>query len=168
MLKKISLILLFLFVILLIYINVNDVNLLKISGNVKENYYPYLRISIAIILSFLILFSVVKKLNFYFFLNLLWLIPLFIIIIKITIGFYTTEKIDYFFAKTVNNYNIRQYDDHGWVISEITVKSTKKTDTIYVSENPLWKNKSNQLKNRQEVKVVKSWITGYYYVSMKK
>lgn len=168
MLKKISVILLFLFILSLIYIDVSEVNLLKISGNINENYYPYLRISIAIILSLLILFSVVKKLNFYYFLNLLWLIPLFIIIINITIGFYTTEKIDYFFGKTVNNYNIRQYEDHGWIISEITIKSTKKTDTIYVSENPLWKNKSNQLKNRKEVKVVKSLITGYYYVSMKK
>lgn len=168
MLKTLSLILLFLFISLLIYIDVNDVKLLKIGGNVKENYYPYLRLAIAIILSFLILFSIVKKLNFYCFLNLLWLIPLFVIIIKITIGFYTTEKIDYFFGKTVNNYNIRQYEDRGWVINEITVRSTKKTDTIYVSENPLWKNKSNQLKNRQESKVVKSWITGYYYVSIKK
>ena len=87
MLKKISVILLFLFILSLIYIDVSEVNLLKISGNINENYYPYLRISIAIILSLLILFSVVKKLNFYYFLNLLWLIPLFIIIINITIGF---------------------------------------------------------------------------------
>lgn len=167
MLKRIAIVLLIILICCLVYVGLSDINLLSISGNSKKNYYPYLRISISIILSILILLSIKKKYTAYYFLNLLWIIPIMIIIFKNIFGFYNTEKLDYLLGENVKNYNIKQYEDHTWIINMIILKNANKVDTIYVSENPSWEKKSYQLNDKKQSKIVRSWITGYYYVSVK-
>lgn len=169
MLKIIALILLTLLISFLVYVEISDIYLLKVSGNNSTNYYPYLRICISIIFSILILLIIKKKVTLYSLLNLLWIIPIVIIVFKNLFGFYNTEKLDYLMGKTLNDYTINQHmDHHGWLINEISIKNLNKIDTIYISENPSLEKKMYQLKNKSESKLVRSWITGYYYVSVKK
>ncbi len=168
MIKKTAIALLLIFISFLTYIYFSNIHLLNISGNSEINHYPYLRISISIILSVLILLAVKKKKTPYYFLNLLWLAPIIIILFKTLFGTYNTEKLDYLLGYTIDEFNIKQYEGHSWLINEITIKNKKSTDTIYVSENPDWEGKSYQLKDNKQSRIVKSWITGYYYVYVKK
>lgn len=167
MLKKISLVILIISLIFLVWVYFYKIYLLNIAGNSKENYYPYLRILISIFFSLLFILALRKKYNIYYFLNLLWMVPIFIFILKIGFGSYNLEKLDYLIGRRVNNFEIRQYENRGWLINEITIKNKNEIDTLYVSENPSWENKSYQLKDKAQSKIVKSWLTGYYYVSVK-
>lgn len=70
-------------------------------------------------------------------------------------------------GKTIDNYDLKQIENRGWIINEITIKYLNKNDIIYISENPSWKKQLYQLNDKEQSKIVKSWVTGYYYVSVK-
>lgn len=167
MLKKISIILLIIILSFLGYVYLSGINLLEIGGNSQINYYPYIRFSLALIIGLLLVLIFKKNKNFYYFLHLIWIVSILYFLLYQFFGFYNTQKLDYLLGKTINNYKIKQYIEHENIVNEITIKNPNKTDTLYVSESPIWKNKSYQLKSKAESKIVKSWMTGYYYVSVK-
>lgn len=165
--RKISLSLLVGSLIFLIYIYSTRIHLLHVDNKGDINNYPYVRYALAVFLSIFIFFGFTKKIRIYQTLNLLWLFPVLIILINLIFGSYNTEKLDFFLGKKIKNYEVSQYENRGWKINQIMIKYPNKTDTIYVSENPSWKNKSYQLSDEKQTKIVKSWITGYYYISVK-
>lgn len=150
------------------YVYLLDINFVEVGGNSQVNYYPYIRFSLALILAFLLVLILKNRKKTYDLLHLLWMIPILYFFINHFFGFYNTKKLDYILGKTIDQYNIKQYKKRDWLVNEITVKEESKIDTISVSESPSWENKSDQLKSRNESKIVKSWITGYYYVSVNK
>lgn len=154
----------------LIYIYLSNpyLKLMKVSGNSEENYYPYVRLIIAFLLSISLLFSFLKKYKIYHFLHLLWLVPIIWGLLKLFFGIYNTEKTDFYLSTPISkNYTIHQYESKGWLINEIRVKSHNKIDTIYTSVNPTWQNeKKNKAKDNNKLKIFRSFITGYYYVSI--
>lgn len=168
--KKISTVLLVIMIGFLFYIHFSDPHstLMKISGNSKVNYYPYVRLIIALILSILLLLLGLKKYKIYSFLHLLWLIPVIWVSLKLFFGIYNTEKTDYFLSPKISQeYSIHPYELDGWLINEIRIKTNNSIDTLYASVNPTWEAKKwNQAKNTNNIKVFKSFITGYYYVSI--
>lgn len=95
MLSKTSLVLLIGFISFLIYIYFTKVYLSDIGGNNKTNYFLYIRYALAILLSVLILFVVVRRIKAYHLLNSLWLFPILVITINYFFGSYNTMKLDF-------------------------------------------------------------------------
>lgn len=165
MLQKISILLLVIILLFLGYVYISKINLLEVGGNSDINYYPYIRLSLTVVLSLLLIFKKTK--NVYYFLHLLWVIPAFSLLINRFFGAYNIKKLDYHMGKTIDNYDLKQIENRGWIINEITIKYLNKNDIIYISENPSWKKQLYQLNDKEQSKIVKSWVTGYYYVSVK-
>ena len=165
-LKRIAIVLLINSILFLVYIHFSNINLLEISGNKDVNYYPYLRLVISVIFSIFILLIFIKEYKINIVLNLLWLIPVFYVFFSYVFGIYNIQKTDNFLAKKVNQFDVNQYQDRGWTISRFIIKNNHNTDTLYLSINPSWKSVYT-VKELQNAKLSKSWITGYYYVSLK-
>lgn len=167
MIKKFALILLTVSVFFLGYVVMTEENFVKVSGNSKVNHYPILRLMVSIYFSVLILITLVKK-NITRILNVFWLLPLLYLFFKYIFGIANLKKMDSLIGNNINSFEISEYNIKGIPVKEIKILGNNKIDTIYYSDNPCCDSNVLTVQDLKTAKVSKSFITGYYYVTLKK
>lgn len=163
LLRVSSLIILIPSILLFIYVGFSDFELLKIKGNSKENFYPYLKFFIASYFAILFLLIYRKKYSFVYFFHLLWLIPILILFLNVVYDSYSIKKIDYLIRKKQTTFEVTEYMYKTEQIKKIVIGN----DTLLYSPSPCCENEGYSLEEIQNANISKSWITGYYYVLVK-
>lgn len=126
--------------------------------------YPYHRydkfywvLLLSIIFTLLFLLTIEKIQDFFSVFNFMWIFLMFSIIIGYTLKPYTIEKLDYLFAKEINNYQMEQYkDEYDWITYRFEFGNK---DHIYHSINPSWEEIFSG-----NFKVYKSIFTNAYFL----
>lgn len=163
-LRIFSAIILLLSILLFLYVGFCDFELLKIKGNSKENFYPCLVFSIASYFAVLFILIYFKKYNLVSFLHLLWLIPVLILFFNMMYGSNNIRKIDYLIGIKQKKSEVTEYRYKTEQIKRIVIGQ----DTLLYSPLPCCDNEEFTLEEIKGANISKSWITGYYYISISK
>lgn len=165
MIKKLALILLTISVFFLVYVVMTEVSFVKVSGNSKVNHYSILRLIVSIYFSVLILIVLIKK-SFTRILNVFWLLPLLYLFFKYIYGIANLKKMDSLIGNNINSFEISEYYIKDIPVKEIKILGNNKIDTIYYSGNPCCDSRVLTVQDLKTAKVSKSFITGYYYLTV--
>ncbi len=136
--------------------------LLKVKGNLKENFYPYLKVIISLYFAILLLLVFSNKYTLNFLWHLLWLTPLLLLFFVYGYGSYNIKKIDYFIGSKQKIDSITEYTYKSERIKKIVIGK----NVLLYSSLPCCDDELYSVDDIKKAKVKKSWITGYYYLSI--